>query len=329
MKHVFITIMVMVFALPGLASAEISTVQDFVKALTPSVKTRGLGGIRKEEKPKAVMHLQFDLDSAALKPKPIVMLRKLGMALQTGKLNGYIYRLEGHTCDLGDEGYNLELSQRRAVAVRDYLVRTFDMSPEQFQVQGFGERNPVAPNVNETNRNRNRRVVIYNTLKPFRPGRRTGEAKIEVIVKYKESDNDRPKTLKEGEVLTQNHSYAVEFTAKGDAYVYIFQIDSAGKTSRLFPNPQFAIGRNPVTGGSSYRIPSRSWFVLDETRGKEEMIAIANKAPVPDPDRICLELASSNKRGIEGIRDDIPQQKMGKPQAKENLFIWRISFQHR
>jgi OmpA-OmpF porin, OOP family len=65
--------------------------------------------------------------------------------------------LAGHTCDIGNEQYNLTLSQRRAMAVKRYFVDK-GVAKERIDVTFFGESKPVAPNTNEENRIKNRRV---------------------------------------------------------------------------------------------------------------------------------------------------------------------------
>ncbi|MFH1723630.1 MAG: OmpA family protein [Elusimicrobiota bacterium] len=63
----------------------------------------------------------------------------------------------GHTCDLGDERYNRWLSQKRAEAVKDYLVEMGVMG-EAVRAKGFGESRPLVPNDSAENREKNRRV---------------------------------------------------------------------------------------------------------------------------------------------------------------------------
>ena len=59
----------------------------------------------------------------------------------------------------GAESYNLNLSQQRADAVRDFLVAN-GIDPERIKVQGYGEAKPVASNTNEAGRRENRRVEV-------------------------------------------------------------------------------------------------------------------------------------------------------------------------
>lgn len=66
-------------------------------------------------------------------------------------------RIEGHTDDVGSDDFNLELSQDRAEAVRNFLVEQ-GISPERLEAQGFGSGQPLLPNTSNRNRTINRRV---------------------------------------------------------------------------------------------------------------------------------------------------------------------------
>ena len=66
-------------------------------------------------------------------------------------------RIEGHTDSQGGERFNQDLSERRALAVREYLVAR-GISPDRLVARGFGELYPIAPNSTEEGRAMNRRV---------------------------------------------------------------------------------------------------------------------------------------------------------------------------
>jgi outer membrane protein OmpA-like peptidoglycan-associated protein len=68
-----------------------------------------------------------------------------------------LIRVEGHTDAQGSDDYNQQLSERRAMSVRDYLV-THGVAPERLVAEGFGELYPIAPNRTPEGRERNRRV---------------------------------------------------------------------------------------------------------------------------------------------------------------------------
>ena len=68
-------------------------------------------------------------------------------------------RIEGYTDSRGPESYNLDLSQRRADAVRDFLIDN-GISPQRITARGYGEAVPVASNMTIAGRRENRRVEV-------------------------------------------------------------------------------------------------------------------------------------------------------------------------
>jgi OmpA-OmpF porin, OOP family len=72
---------------------------------------------------------------------------------------GSIILIEGHTDSIGSEKGNLRLSQKRAEAVRNYLIQ-LDLSPALLVAKGLGGTVPIADNSSQTGRAQNRRVTI-------------------------------------------------------------------------------------------------------------------------------------------------------------------------
>ena len=66
--------------------------------------------------------------------------------------------IQGHTDAVGAAAYNMQLSQRRSDAVRDYLLANFDLNPDQLTAKGYGETDPIASNDTDEGRAKNRRV---------------------------------------------------------------------------------------------------------------------------------------------------------------------------
>src|SRR5690606_32634479 len=66
--------------------------------------------------------------------------------------------VQGHTDDSGDEEYNVDLSQRRAEAVRKWLVDKGGVPADKLVAKGYGFSRPIADNRVRTGRQRNRRV---------------------------------------------------------------------------------------------------------------------------------------------------------------------------
>ncbi len=100
----------------------------------------------------------FDQDRAAIAEQYRSTLQQIADAL--AKDPGASAILEGHTDDTGPEAYNLDLSSRRAIAVRDALISEFSVSSEQLTAMGSGSAAPVRPNSNAAGRAYNRRVAV-------------------------------------------------------------------------------------------------------------------------------------------------------------------------
>ena len=99
----------------------------------------------------------FDTNSTVVKPGLYTEIDRVA-----GVLNRYpetLIRVEGHTDSVGSEGYNMDLSFRRANSVRDLLVQR-GVNISRIETVGFGETKPVATNATEAGRQLNRRVEI-------------------------------------------------------------------------------------------------------------------------------------------------------------------------
>jgi len=102
--------------------------------------------------------VQFDYDSARVKPKAKEVLQLVAGALSSDPELKVI--IEGHTDARGEKRYNLKLSQRRAEAVKKALVEWFRIDPARLRTKGYGESRPLASNDTSTGRALNRRVEI-------------------------------------------------------------------------------------------------------------------------------------------------------------------------
>ena len=101
--------------------------------------------------------VRFDFDKAYVKPEYRDVLNRIAGILMT--LKGYTISVYGYTDDIGTQAYNLQLSQRRAEAVRDFLVQA-GISPTIMTTKGFGKSDPRVPGNSEQARAANRRVEI-------------------------------------------------------------------------------------------------------------------------------------------------------------------------
>ena len=99
----------------------------------------------------------FDFDKAALRPENREILSRIAGVLLAS--HGYRLYVYGHADDTGPEAYNQQLSEKRAGAVRRYLVEA-GIPEGIIAAQGFGEVSPAVPLKTRQARQRNRRVVI-------------------------------------------------------------------------------------------------------------------------------------------------------------------------
>lgn len=99
----------------------------------------------------------FRTDEAILLPSAQARLDQVANALLAQPTRTLV--IEGHTDSRGDDGHNLELSQRRAEAVRSFLVSK-GYAASRIQASGVGEVRPIADNGTQEGMANNRRVEI-------------------------------------------------------------------------------------------------------------------------------------------------------------------------
>ncbi|MEM1187447.1 MAG: peptidoglycan-associated lipoprotein Pal [Pseudomonadota bacterium] len=98
----------------------------------------------------------FDFDSSVLKPAAQMALDAHIALLKT---NDRSVRLDGHTDERGTRDYNMALGERRANAVRDYMVVN-GIASYRIETVSYGEEQPVAYGSGEANWSQNRRVEL-------------------------------------------------------------------------------------------------------------------------------------------------------------------------
>ena len=100
----------------------------------------------------------FDQNSAVIGEPYRPALQQIADALAKDPEASAI--LEGHTDASGSESYNLDLSNRRAIAVREALINDFNVSSTQLTTMGSGSATPIQPNSSAEGRAQNRRVSV-------------------------------------------------------------------------------------------------------------------------------------------------------------------------
>lgn len=104
------------------------------------------------------LSINFTPGSDEIMPGSFFTLDSLGETMTS--FGNTILRIEGNTDSTGSAAINTKISQQRAAAVREYLVKNFSLPEERFQVIGYGPSHPVGDNSTEAGRQLNRRTDI-------------------------------------------------------------------------------------------------------------------------------------------------------------------------
>ena len=98
----------------------------------------------------------FNFNSDEIMDISIPLIEDVGRILSENPEFNFI--IAGHTDDVGNELYNIQLSEKRANAIKDMLVKNFNISPGRLKTKGMGKANPIADNKTDEGRAVNRRV---------------------------------------------------------------------------------------------------------------------------------------------------------------------------
>lgn len=107
-----------------------------------------------------LQNIFFDVDKYDLKEKSVTELQKILRFLKENP--SFKVEISGHTDNVGADAYNLQLSQRRAQSVFNYLVES-GIDARRLSPEGYGAAKPLAPNTSEEGRRQNRRIEFKLT----------------------------------------------------------------------------------------------------------------------------------------------------------------------
>ncbi len=101
--------------------------------------------------------IQFEVNKATIKEESYSLLHDIAEVI---KANPHVKKIsiEGHASADGDAKYNKKLSEERAKAVMDHLIKKENVAAERLTAKGWGEEKPIADNSTEEGREANRRV---------------------------------------------------------------------------------------------------------------------------------------------------------------------------
>jgi outer membrane protein OmpA-like peptidoglycan-associated protein len=119
-----------------------------------------------KEAPSIDLEIFFDYKSAQVTAKAATVLNTLGRALSDARLAEDSFLIAGHTDAKGGAAYNLELSQRRAESVRQFLIANYKIDPGRLIAKGYGLQQLKIPG--DPLAAANRRVQIVNLSKDRR-----------------------------------------------------------------------------------------------------------------------------------------------------------------
>ncbi len=113
-----------------------------------------------KDKPKIDLEINFEYNSADVSAKSLPSVQALGRALSNADLKGSTFVVAGHTDAAGGEGYNQDLSERRADAIKRYLVDKYGINGSDLVTVGYGKSKLKDPN--QPMAEANRRVQVVN-----------------------------------------------------------------------------------------------------------------------------------------------------------------------
>lgn len=161
-------------AMPAATYADELSTEEIIQALRPPAtarsvgKTRGIaiedGTLSDKTSPTVNLYVNFAYKSVELDQDAKNVLDRLADALKDDRLVEWEFLIGGHTDAVGSDAYNLNLSEGRALAVKNYLVNVRGISEQRLVEKGFGERrllNPDNPDAGV-----NRRVQVTTLALP-------------------------------------------------------------------------------------------------------------------------------------------------------------------
>ena len=113
-----------------------------------------------KDKPKIDLEINFEYNSADISAKSLPSVQALGRALSNADLKGSTFVVAGHTDAAGGEGYNQDLSERRADAIKRYLVDKYGINGSDLVTVGYGKSK--LKDANQPMAEANRRVQVVN-----------------------------------------------------------------------------------------------------------------------------------------------------------------------
>jgi len=127
-----------------------------------TIEERGKVAEIAKAKPSIDLEITFDYNSAVISSAAMPTAVTLGRAISDAEFKGAVFLIAGHTDAKGSDDYNQDLSERRAAAVRQFLIERFRLPADALIAVGFGEQKLKVPS--DPFAAGNRRVQIVNMM---------------------------------------------------------------------------------------------------------------------------------------------------------------------
>lgn len=303
---------------------------------------RGTRGITVEERkeiaevararPSIDMEVPFDYDSASITPRAEPSLKALGEALAHPDLNADRFLLAGHTDAKGTAEYNRGLSERRAEAVKKFLVERYAINADRLLAIGYGfeilklAADPLA--------GANRRVQVSNVgtsapvSTPISDGasvprtvtrslaRQQIDGALDEIASTRKTPGEAPSERVHGDVNIElvpgtlvrlGQLLSVRITSRIAGTLIVYEEDAAGQVTQIFPN-SLSSGSGPgearttIAAGETIMVPGptdRFQLRVTPPTGSSRIIAIVV------PTRVKVDDLTSPNSGLKPIREPV------------------------
>lgn len=113
------------------------------------------------ERDEGLQTIYFDFDDDSIRSDMESVLRSNAELIQEHQ--GVMIQIEGHTCEIGTQDYNLALGERRALSVRDHLMR-LGVDGDRLTTVSYGQEMPANPGTTESAYRQNRRVEFSRAM---------------------------------------------------------------------------------------------------------------------------------------------------------------------
>jgi outer membrane protein OmpA-like peptidoglycan-associated protein len=330
-------------SLSGVSSTGIVAKEQIISMLRPPMVVRG-ASIEVSPKISFSEHaIGFQYNSSALLPQGRAQLDELAAALHELQLSpenqNKCYEIGGHTDARGTAEANYQLGLKRAETVRDYVVKKYGETAGYLVVKSYGKSALIQPNARTEEEHAINRRVEITKLEAKPQGPEAADLSLAFGALRRVGSNAVERIVSGQSVLNSGDRYQIYVRPSTSCHVYIYQKDSRGGGTWIFPCKECGV-TNPVQAGTEYWFPRRDLYLrLDDNTGEETIYLMASRLPAADIEHAMKNLAAAGNadeafvlRGLGGTRPG-PAAKSVRPPVEEifgrgGALYTKIIFKH-